>query len=141
MSGDLKSEPPACQNTVLSGWALPENWRKGMRPKTDNGKANAAVQRKGPNAGDSGSRTEALNRASKGNSGNGPNQAGDSDGSAATRSDEELDQRILGMEKAVGTALYRNIQRGYGRVQPKLIRDAAIKQKVLEIAEVDCTRH
>jgi len=36
----------------------------------------------------------------------------------------------------VGTAFYRNILREYGRVnQPKLIRDKAIKQKVLQILE------
>ena len=40
------------------------------------------------------------------------------------------------MEKAVGTALFRGILREYGRVnQPKLIRDAAIKGKVLQMLE------
>jgi len=40
------------------------------------------------------------------------------------------------MEKALGTAFYRNILREYGRVnQPKLIRDAATKQKVLQMME------
>ena len=40
------------------------------------------------------------------------------------------------MEKVVGAAFYRNILREYGRVnQPKLIRDVAIKQKVLEMLE------
>ena len=40
------------------------------------------------------------------------------------------------MEKAVGTTFYRNILREYGRVnQPKLIRDAALKQKVLQMLE------
>jgi hypothetical protein len=40
------------------------------------------------------------------------------------------------MEKAVGTAFYHNILRDYGRVnQPKLIRDVAIKQKVLQMLE------
>ena len=44
-----------------------------------------------------------------------------SNGSSATNSDDEFDQRILGMEKAVGTAFYRNILREYGRVnQPML---------------------
>ena len=43
---------------------------------------------------------------------------------------------ILGMEKIVGAAFYRNILREYGRVnQPKLIRDVATKQKVLEMLE------
>ena len=40
------------------------------------------------------------------------------------------------METFVGTAFYRNILREYGRVnQPKLIRDIAIKQKVLRLLE------
>ncbi len=38
------------------------------------------------------------------------------------------------MEKSIGTAFYRNILREYGRVnQPKLIRDTAVKQKVLRM--------
>ena len=48
-------------------------------------------------------------------------------------SDNDLDLRILGMEKTVGTAFYSNILREYGRVnQPKLTRDEAIKQRVLQ---------
>jgi hypothetical protein len=40
------------------------------------------------------------------------------------------------MEKAVGTAFYHNIPRQYGLVnQPKLIRDEAMKRKVLLILE------
>jgi len=75
-----------------------------------------------------------LSRPSKDCEGN--EQAGSTDGPAATTPDNELDQRILDMEKAVGTAFYRNILREYGRVnQPKLIRDAALKQKVLQMLE------
>ena len=49
---------------------------------------------------------------------------------------DDLDACILGLEKAVGSAFYRNILREYGRVnQPKLIRDAAIKRKVLQMLE------
>ena len=52
-------------------------------------------------------------------------------GSASAVQGDDLDQRILQMEQAVGTSFYRNILREYGRVnQPKLIRDVAIKQKV-----------
>jgi hypothetical protein len=40
------------------------------------------------------------------------------------------------VEKTVGADLYRSILRDYGRVnQPKLIRDAAVKRKVLQILE------
>jgi hypothetical protein len=50
---------------------------------------------------------------------------------AATASGDDLDPPILQMEKALGNALYRDILREYGRVnQPRLIRDAAVKQKV-----------
>ena len=53
-----------------------------------------------------------------------------------TNSDNGLDQRIEGTERTVGTAFYRNILREYGRVnQPKLIRDAAVKRKVLQMLE------
>jgi len=59
-----------------------------------------------------------------------------SNGSAASGSGDDLDARILGLEKAVGTALFRGILREYGRVnQPKLIRDAATKRKVLQMLE------
>ena len=57
--------------------------------------------------------------------------AGKANGFRVADSGDELDRRILGMEKVVGAAFYRNILREYGRVnQPKLIRDVAIKQKV-----------
>ena len=40
------------------------------------------------------------------------------------------------MEATVGAALYRNILREHGRVnQPRLIRDVAVKQKVLRVLE------
>jgi hypothetical protein len=68
---------------------------------------------------------------------NGRNHAEKSNASGATNSDNDLDQRIFGMEKAVDTAFfYHNILRDYGRVnQPKLIRDVAVKQKVLLMLE------
>ena len=51
-------------------------------------------------------------------------------------SGDDLDARILKLEKAVGTVFYRNILREYARVnQPKLIRDAAVKRKVLQMLE------
>ena len=49
---------------------------------------------------------------------------------------DDLDKRILSLEKAMGTGLCRNILADYGRVnQPKLIRDLATKQKVLGMLE------
>src|SRR5208337_2724742 len=69
-------------------------------------------------------------------SGNGHANAGNAIGSASKANGDDLDARILCMEKTVGTVLYRNILREYGRVnQPKLIRDAAVKRAVLQMLE------
>ena len=135
---DLDQNRQPAKTPVLSAWALPENWRKGMRPRArkSDGKPRAEVQGKGPKEGNDGGQKKAISRrdGNNGESGHGP--AEKSNGSSATNSDDELDQRILGMEKAVGTAFYRNILREYGRVnQPTLIRDAAVKQKVLLMLE------
>ena len=135
---DLDQNRQPVKTPVLSAWALPENWRKGIRPRARNsdGKPRAEVQGKGPKEGNDGGQKKAISRrdGNNGESGHGP--AEKSNGSSATNSDDELDQRILGMEKAVGTAFYRNILREYGRVnQPRLIRDAAVKQKVLLMLE------
>ena len=138
---DLDQHRQPMRAPALSAWALPENWRKGMRPqgKNGNGNANASGQRVG-SSGETGENSKRATvrrtRQTDGNSGIGSEHTGNSDGSAATKSDDELDQSILAMEKAVGTAFYRNILREYGRVnQPKLIRDAALKQKVLQMLE------
>ena len=135
---DLDQNRQPVRTPVLAGWALPENWRKGMRPRARNsdGKPRAEAQGKGPKEGNDGGQKKAISRrdGNNGESGNGP--AEKSNGSSATNSDDELDQRILGMEKAVGTAFYRNILREYGRAdQPRRIRDAAVKQKVLLMLE------
>ena len=125
---------------ALSGWALPENWRKGMRPqgKNGNGIAKAEVQDKSSRGGNSDGHGKAVRRPSNGSGGNCHNQAETSNGSAVTNSDNGLDQRIEGMEKTVGTAFYRKILREYERDQPTLIRDAAEKRKVLQMLSLDC---
>src|SRR6516162_2189269 len=135
---DLDQHREPARTPTSPAWALPENWRKGMRPRARNsdGKPRAEAQGKGPKEGNDGGQKKAISRrdGNNGESGNGP--AEKSNGSSATNSDYELDQRILGMEKAVGTAFYRNILREYGRVnQPTLIRDAAVKRKVLLMLE------
>ncbi len=135
---DLDPNRQPVRIPAFSGWALPENWRKGMRPQGKNGneQANAGSQAAPPNGGSNGNRGQAGARPANANSGNGHGQAGKSNGSAATDSGDDLDERILQLEKAVGTSLYRNILREYGRVnQPKLIRDAAVKRKVLGMLE------
>ena len=135
---DLDQNRQPAKTPVLSAWALPENWRKGIRPRArkSDGKPRVEVPSKGPKEGNDGGQRKAISRrdGNNGESGHGP--AEKSNGSSATNSDDELDQRILGMEKAVGTAFYCNILREYGRVnQPTLIRDAAVKQKVLMMLE------
>jgi hypothetical protein len=137
---DLDQNRQPLRAPVLSAWALPENWRKGMRPpgKNRNGNANAPNHSIGSNGGSNGNHGQATKsqpRPTDGG-GNGHAQTAKSNGSTAAGSGDDLDARILGLEKAVGTALFRGILREYGRVnQSKLIRDAAIKGKVLQMLE------
>ena len=119
---------------VLSAWPLPENWRKGMRPRARNSDGKPRAEVKGLKEGNDGGQKKAISRRDGNNSESGHGPAEKFNGPPATSS--ELDQRILEMEKAVGTAFYQNILREYGRVnQPRLIREAAIKQKVLLMLE------
>jgi len=132
---DLDQNRPPVRTLVLSAWALPENWRKGMRPpgRNGNGKANATNLGIGSNGGSNGNHGQAAKSHTPptDGAGNGHGQTAKSSGSG-----DDLDARILGLEKAVGTALFRGILREYGRVnQPKLIRDGAIKRKVLQMLE------
>jgi hypothetical protein len=135
---DLDQNRRPVRTPVLSGWALPENWRRGMRPliKNGNGNSNAGSQSARSNGGSNGNHGQAATRTTNAGGATGHGQTGESNGSAATVRSDDLDQRILEMEKVVGTGFYRNILREYGRVnQPKLIRDAAIKRKVLQMLE------
>jgi hypothetical protein len=135
---DLDQHRQPMRAPVLSAW--PENWRKGMRPTGGNwhAKANGSGQGAGPNGGSNDNHGPATTRQARPTSGggNGQAQSEKANGSAATGPAENLDERILGLEKSVGSAFYRNILREYGRVnQPKLIRDAAVKRKVLQMLE------
>ena len=99
-------------------WALPENWKKGMRPPGSNGNGNGSVGGNGRSNGSHG----------KNGSGNGNGHGGTPDG--------DLDGRIAKLEAAVGPAFYRNVLRQHGRAnQPRLIRDTARKERVLSILE------
>ncbi len=134
---DLDQNRQPVRTPVLSAWALPENWRKGMRPpgRSGDGEPKSAV-RGDLNGGNGSSRGNAVTQPANGNGRNGHEQAAKANGLAATNSGDDLDQRILEQEKAIGTVFYRNILREYGRVnQPKLIRDAAVKRKVLQMLE------
>lgn len=99
-------------------WALPENWRKGMRPPGSNGNGNGSVGGNG-----------------HGNGSNGKNGPGKGNGHGGTP-DGDLDGRIAKLEAAVGPAFYRNVLRQHGRAnQPRLIRDTETKERVLSILE------
>ena len=138
---DLDQNRQPVRAPMLSAWALPENWRKGMRPpsRNGNGKAGAGSQGRRPNGASNGNNGQAPARPTSptnGNSSNGQSQTGKANGSSAAAQADDLDERILCMEKAVGTTFYRSVLREYGRVnQPKLIRDAIIKRKVLQMLE------
>ena len=137
---DLDQNRQPVRTPVLSAWALQENWRKGMRApgKNRNGNANAPNHGTGSNGGSNGNHGQATKSQTRptDSGGNGHAQSTKSNGSAAAGSGDDLDARILGLEKAVGTALFRGILREYGRAnQPTLIRDAAIKRKVLQMLE------
>ena len=102
-----------------------------MRPSGRNGNGSGT----GPSNGTNG-RSQANGSNSPRVSGNGHTHAGDSKGGASGGNGDDLDARILCLEKTVGTVLYRNILREYGRVnQPKLIQDSAVKRTVLQMLE------
>lgn len=135
---DLDQHRQPVRTPVMSAWALPENWRKGMRPACRNGdgEPKQASQGSSSNGANGTGRGKAVSPPANGNPGNGHESPYKANGSTGTNSGDDLEQRILEMEKAVGTPLYRNVLREYGRVnQPKLIRDAATKRKVLQMLE------
>jgi len=137
---DLDRNRQPVRTPVLFAWALPENWREGMRPsgRNGNGKADAGFQVGRPNGTSNGNNGQAPARPTSPTNGNSnrQSQTEKAKGSSAAAQADDLDERILCMEKAVGTTLYRSILREYGRVnQPKLIRDTSIKRKVLQMME------
>jgi len=138
---DLDQHRQPARTPALPAWAIPENWRQGMRPpgKNGNGKAHTSNHCMASNEVSKGKDGQAAARQARptdGDGGNGHAQTAKTNGSAAAGSADDLDARILGFERAVGRALFRGILREYGRVnQPKLIREAAIKRRVLQMLE------
>ena len=115
---DLDEYRQPKQLPLLPTWALPENWRKGMRPPGSNDNGNKSVGGNG-----------------HGNGSNGKNGSGNGNGHGGTP-DRHLDGRIAKLEAAVGPAFYRSVLRQHGRAnQPRLIRDIAVKERVLSILE------
>ena len=128
---DLDQNRQPVRIPALFAWALPENWRKGMRPSGRNSNGSAAAASNGANG-----RSQSSGSTSPKIPGNGHSTAGNTSSNASNANGDDLDARILSMEKTVGTVLYRNILREYGRVnQPKLIRDPAVKRTVLQMLE------
>ncbi len=128
---DLDQNRQPVRTPALFAWALPENWRKGMRPSGRNGNGSAAAASNGANG-----RSQTNGSGSPRLSDNGHTHAGDSKGRASGANGDDLDARILCLERTVGTVLYRNILRECGRAnQPKLIRDPAVKRTVLQMLE------
>jgi hypothetical protein len=127
---DLDQNRQPLRTPALFSWALPENWRKGIRPSR-NGDSGSGTPSNGANG-----RSQANGSNTPKTSGNGHNKAGSSNGGTNGTHGEDLDARISRLEKTVGTPLYRNILRECGRVnQPKLIRDPAVKRSVLQLLE------
>ena len=95
-----------------------------------NGTEDAALSQRGPSNGNNGQAN--VSSAPAPNNGHASAVTNGANGAAGS----EFDTRILQMEAAVGAVLYRNILREHGRVnQPKLIREVAMKQKVLRVLE------
>jgi hypothetical protein len=146
---DLDHYRQPAKTPALPAWAVPENWRRGVRPPHKNGNGSAPVNGSGgQNGNGNGAQRSAASHAqtsgakpATGGSGNGQaarasNRNGNREDGAVTSSDSDLDARIARMEAVVGTGFYRHILREHGRVnQPKLIRDTAVKQKVLCVLE------
>lgn len=144
---DLDQHRQPRRTPPLPVWAIPENWRKGMRPLGRNGNSEPSASNNLGANGVNGTKHAAVSQRGPSNGtngrGNGSSIPAPNNGHASAVTNgangvagNELDTRILQLEAAVGAVLYRNILREHGRVnQPKLIREVAVKQKVLRVLE------
>ena len=85
---DLDQKGQPVKPPVLSYWALPENWRKGLRPPGRTGEAKPEVQGKGSNSDNSGGKGSVFSQPTNSNSENG----GKANGFRAADSGDELDR-------------------------------------------------
>ncbi len=116
---DLDQNQQPKRIPALPAWAIPENWRKGIRPPGRNGNGNGAHVNGGKGNGHCDSKPNGGQTCASANSGV-----------------DELDTRIVSLEKAIGPNLYRSVLREYGKAaHPRLIMDAPTKRRVLEILE------
>jgi hypothetical protein len=101
----------------LPAWAIPENWRKGIRPPGRYGYGSTQVN--------------GTNGTGHGSNGNSAQR-----GQSAESKTDELNARILALEKAVGQRLYHAVLREYGKSDdPKLMKDPSTKLRVLQVLE------
>src|SRR6266702_4629249 len=104
---DLDQNQQPKRIPALPAWAIPENWRKGIRPPGRNGNGNGAHVNGGKGNGHCHSK---------------PN--GGQTGASTHSGVDELDTRIVSLEKAIGPNLYRSVLREYGKAaHPRLIMD------------------
>jgi hypothetical protein len=116
---DLDQNQQPKRIPALPAWAIPENWRKGIRPPGRNGNGNGAHVNGGKGNGHCDSKPNGGQTCASANSGV-----------------DELDTRIVSLEKAIGPNLYRSVLGEYGKAtHPRLIMDAPTKRRVLEILE------
>lgn len=114
---DLDQNQQPKRIPALPAWAIPENWRKGIRPPGRNSNGNGAHLNGGKGNGHCDSK---------------PN--GGQTGASANSGVSELDTRIVSFEKAVGPNLYGSVLREYGKAtHARLIMDVPTKRRVLEI--------
>ena len=94
----------------LDGWATPEGWRRGLRPRAEED-------------------SKPAERTTAGTNGHGD---GHRNGNGASDQDASLVRAIEHMEQALGKRMYRGLLKTLARVwNPKDIQDPAIQQKVL----------
>jgi hypothetical protein len=115
---DLDQNQQPKRIPALPAWAIPENWRRGIRPTGRNGNSNGGHVNGGKSNGHCDSKPNGGQTAS------------------ANSGVDELDTRIVSLEKAIGPNLYRSVLREYGNAaNPRLIVDVPTKRRVLEILE------
>jgi hypothetical protein len=115
---DLDQNQQPKRMPVLPAWAIPENWRNGLRPQGISGN------------GDPGQGSGANGNGHSGPKSNGRKQA------PVSNSADELDIRIEALEKTVGARLSRSVLREFGESDnPNLVKDALAKQKVVQVLE------
>jgi hypothetical protein len=102
----------------LPAWAIPENWRNGLRPPGISGNGNGL-----------------KGNGSNGNGHSGPKSNGRRQAPLSNPADES-NTRIMALEKTVGAHPYRSVLREFGKSDhPNQIKDALTKQKALRVLE------